>query len=70
MSGVRDKPAPAPAGAFGEGRPSSPCVRTCTLDDNNVCVGCHRTLNEIIAWGTLSADEQRLVLDRLPARRA
>lgn len=28
----------------------SPCVRNCCLDDNDVCLGCHRSLTEICAW--------------------
>ncbi|MET0370939.1 MAG: DUF1289 domain-containing protein [Sphingobium sp.] len=28
----------------------SPCVRLCTLDDRDECVGCGRTLTEICGW--------------------
>jgi len=48
--------------------PVSPCIRVCTLDDNNVCVGCRRTLAEIAAWARMSPDEQCRVLAELPAR--
>ena len=37
----------------------SPCVRNCCLDDNDVCLGCGRSLTEIIAWGSAD-DEARL----------
>ncbi len=37
-------------------RPMSPCVNICTLDDEHVCMGCLRCLEEIIAWGH---DERR-----------
>lgn len=46
----------------------SPCVRLCTLDDRDVCVGCYRTLEEIKCWGGMDADGRRAVLD-LAARR-
>jgi len=27
----------------------SPCINVCELDDNNVCIGCNRSIEEIIA---------------------
>ncbi|MEI6706264.1 MAG: DUF1289 domain-containing protein [Methylococcales bacterium] len=35
---------------------SSPCVRNCCLDDNDICLGCFRTLDEITHW--IDVDEQ------------
>ena len=32
-------------------RNDSPCVGTCTLDENDVCIGCNRTIEEIIEAG-------------------
>ncbi|MUH72643.1 DUF1289 domain-containing protein [Psychrosphaera haliotis] len=29
---------------------SSPCIRNCCLDEKNVCIGCYRDINEIMAW--------------------
>ncbi|NOS89615.1 MAG: DUF1289 domain-containing protein [Methylococcaceae bacterium] len=34
----------------------TPCIRQCTLDSHDVCIGCFRTLQEITCWS--SADEQ------------
>lgn len=31
----------------------SPCVRLCTLDEADVCVGCGRTLADITAWSKM-----------------
>ncbi|WP_082354150.1 DUF1289 domain-containing protein [Marinagarivorans algicola] len=28
----------------------SPCIKSCNLDANDVCSGCHRTLEEIKCW--------------------
>jgi len=28
----------------------SPCIRHCCLDANDVCVGCYRTITEIMDW--------------------
>ena len=36
----------------------SPCISVCELDENNVCSGCFRTLEEIGQW-PLASDIQR-----------
>jgi uncharacterized protein len=52
---------------------SSPCVRNCCLDERDVCMGCGRALDEIIAWGTATDAEKSATLvrsrERLAARR-
>lgn len=58
-----------PATGARAGFPPSPCTLVCTLDENNVCLGCRRTLDEIVAWSGMSAAEQRAVLRKLPERR-
>jgi predicted Fe-S protein YdhL (DUF1289 family) len=35
-----------------------------------VCLGCYRTIGEIIDWSRMSAAQQWQVIDALPARRA
>lgn len=52
------------------GYPDSPCIDICTLDARNVCVGCKRTLQEIIDWSAMSADEQWHVVRQLGERNA
>ena len=48
---------------------STPCIRTCTLDRDGVCLGCHRTVDEIIRWRDLDeAERLRLMRDVLPLR--
>lgn len=47
----------------------SPCVGICALDDNNICLGCHRTSAEIAHWIQMNDDERlRLMETVLPAR--
>ena len=29
---------------------TNPCVRNCCLDDKNICMGCGRSLTEILEW--------------------
>ena len=41
---------------------ASPCVRNCCLDDDNVCMGCGRSLQEIVAWGTASDAAKAAIL--------
>lgn len=35
---------------------TSPCIRQCTLDNNDICLGCFRSLHEITRW--TQADEK------------
>lgn len=63
MSG--DEVAPVARAGF----PASPCTQVCTLDDRNICLGCRRTLDEIIAWSRMTPAEQRAVIERLSSRR-
>jgi predicted Fe-S protein YdhL (DUF1289 family) len=48
---------------------ASPCVRNCCLDDDDICLGCHRALAEIVAWGTAPEQERRAIAARARARR-
>lgn len=40
---------------------SSPCIRHCCLNEQDVCMGCFRTLEEILAWHQ-SDDAQRITI--------
>jgi len=48
---------------------ASPCVRKCTLGDDDICVGCFRSIDEICAWGGASNEERRDILEQVAARR-
>ena len=49
----------------------SPCTRVCVMDgDKRYCLGCWRTLQEIVDWGSMSDEEQASVLAQLERRRA
>ena len=48
----------------------SPCVRNCCLDDRDICMGCGRSLEEIIQWQSVSLDERAAILERAARRRA
>ena len=42
--------------------PESPCVRTCCLDEQDICLGCYRTLVEILEWNTYGSQEKLKVI--------
>lgn len=62
---MRNRPGVPPRPGF----PASPCVDICTLDDRDVCIGCRRTIREIMDWSRMSAGEQWAVVWALPARK-
>ena len=35
----------------------TPCVGTCTLNENNICIGCNRHIDEIIKKGEELKDQ-------------
>ncbi len=52
-------------------REDSPCVHICLMDyAQGLCIGCHRTLDEITYWSTYSSARKREVLAALEIRRA
>jgi predicted Fe-S protein YdhL (DUF1289 family) len=55
--------------ADGEAAVESPCIRVCVLDDEDICVGCFRSVGEICAWSSASDAERRLIVDFASARR-
>ena len=42
----------------------SPCISICRYEDE-VCVGCGRTVDEVVGWYDLTDDEKQAVLKRL-----
>ena len=40
----------------------SPCVRNCCLDDDDVCLGCFRHIDEITSWRAYSDEEKQNVV--------
>ena len=50
-------------------RVESPCIRNCTLNDDDICLGCFRSLDDICAWGGASNEQRREMLELAIARR-
>jgi len=40
----------------------SPCVRNCCLNENDICLGCFRTIEEIVAWSQSNSEERKTIL--------
>jgi uncharacterized protein len=38
--------------------PKSPCISICVLDDDDICMGCYRSAEEITDW-FMASDEQK-----------
>jgi len=41
---------------------ASPCVSICALDEQDICTGCQRTVDEITRWSRMDNGERRAVL--------
>lgn len=47
----------------------SPCVNICVVHPQaRICIGCHRTPEEISGWSRMSSEERREIMDALPSR--
>ena len=46
----------------------SPCVSVCALDENDVCIGCQRTGDEILRWTSMTNEQRREVLEKVAER--
>ena len=49
----------------------SPCTNICVMDGaTNWCLGCGRTIDEIVRWGATDDADRAAVMAALPARMA
>ena len=48
----------------------SPCIRQCCLNENDICLGCYRTLDEITGWRDKSEQLQKQILVACQQRKA
>ena len=55
----------------GQNKPNffdAPCVRNCCLDAQDICLGCHRTLDEILTWHTMDEQQKSALLEVIQQR--
>jgi len=48
---------------------ASPCIRNCCLDENDICLGCFRSLEEICAWSEASETDRLKIRDHAEQRK-
>lgn len=48
----------------------SPCIGICEIDEDGLCVGCHRTGAEIAHWPMMNDDARLRMMDQLLPQRA
>lgn len=48
---------------------ASPCIRNCCLDNKDICLGCFRHLDEIVAWNSYEEHQKQAVLTDCQQRR-
>lgn len=47
----------------------SPCVKLCVVHpEARICIGCHRTIDEISQWSNMSDEDRSRIKDELPSR--
>ena len=49
----------------------SPCISVCKMSvQTGLCLGCHRTLDEIAGWSEMSDRQRQLIMQELKQRAA
>ena len=48
---------------------ASPCVRTCQLNDQDMCMGCFRMINEIAGWNQFTEEAKADVIEACRTRK-
>ncbi|RHW76657.1 DUF1289 domain-containing protein [Colwellia sp. RSH04] len=47
----------------------SPCVRNCCLNEQDICLGCFRSLKEITQWSSASNQSKLAIIEKTQHRR-
>jgi len=48
----------------------SPCIDRCCLDDDDICLGCFRSLDEIKRWSYANSTERVVILRKAKLRQS
>ena len=46
----------------------SPCMHLCCLDEQDVCIGCHRSVQEITGWSRMTNQEKQQTMQKVAER--
>ena len=47
---------------------STPCIGVCQYDNEDICRGCFRTLDEISNWALMTEEERKEIMKKLNKR--
>ncbi len=47
----------------------SPCIRNCCLDNEDICLGCYRSLAEITQWALVDDETRQEFLKKVAKRK-
>lgn len=47
---------------------ASPCISICALDENDICVGCYRSAEEITRWSQADNKERHSIIESAATR--
>lgn len=47
----------------------TPCISKCCLDEEDICLGCHRTLEEITSWLTVDDETRERYMKNIEKRK-
>ena len=50
-------------------QPKNPCIRQCCLDKEDICIGCFRSLADILAWHSASPEQKQHILNECQNRK-
>lgn len=48
----------------------SPCVGNCCLNNDDICLGCYRHIDEIVGWNGKERAEQIEIVERASERKS
>ena len=48
---------------------ASPCSKVCEVDSTNICIGCYRSIDEIVAWRSLNDSEKKVIIEQAENRK-
>ncbi len=48
----------------------SPCIASCKLNSDKICIGCYRLIDEIVDWNKRTETEQQQIIAKLTERKA
>ena len=43
----------------------SPCISDCRINEYNICMGCGRTIEQIVQWSSYEDDEREKIIKNL-----